>query len=122
MDGEMVNLTPRFVEADEIWSFVGSKQKNVPEGKVGEYGDIWTWTAIDAETKLIPTWLVGERITEDCYYFLNDLKLRCKPGHRFQLTTDGFGAYPGVVDALWREGIDYAVIIRDYTENKDDHR
>ena len=54
------------------------------------YGDVWTWTAIDAETKLIPSWLVGERTLADCYTFMADLKSRLKPG-RIQLTTDGLG-------------------------------
>ena len=69
---------------------------------------MWTWVAIDADTKLVPSWLVGERTTEDCYTFLPDLRSRMLPGQRIQLTTDGFGSYPPVVDALWRDGIDDA--------------
>ena len=61
---------------------------------------MWTWVAIDATTKLIPSWLVGERTTEDCYTFLADLRSRMLPGQRIQLTTDGFGSYQPVVDAL----------------------
>lgn len=104
------------VEADEIWSFCYAKNKNVPDEFREEYGygDVWTWTAIDADTKLIPSWLVGERTTEDCYTFLRDLRGRIKVGKRIQLTTDGFGSYPPVVDSLWRNGIDYAVIVKKY--------
>jgi IS1 family transposase len=80
------------------------------------YGDVWTWVAIDADTKLIPTFLVGERTTEDCFAFMADLRDRMLPGQRIQLTTDGFGSYPPVVDALWRDNIDYAQMIKDYTD------
>jgi len=59
-------------------------------------------------------WLVGERTTQDCYVFLNDLRSRLLPGQRIQLSTDGFGSYPLVVDALWRGNVDYAQIIKDY--------
>lgn len=72
-DYELRNLDCKIIEADEIWGFVSSKQKNVPDGKEDDpnYGDVWTWTAIDAETKLIPSWLVGERSVADCYTFFN---------------------------------------------------
>jgi IS1 family transposase len=116
-DGALSNLTCDRIECDEIWSFCYAKAKNVPEEHQGTfgYGDVWTWVAIDADTKLIPSWLVGERTTEDCYTFLRDLKTRLTPGRRIQLTTDGFGSYPPVVDALWRNNIDYAQIIKEYT-------
>jgi len=86
------------------------------------YGDVWTWTAIDADRKLIPSWLVGERTTEDCYTFLRDLRSRIKVGKRIQLTTDGFGSYPPVVDSLWRNGIDYAVIVKKYGNTEEEAR
>jgi IS1 family transposase len=105
--------------------FCYAKAKNVPEDFVGTpgYGDVWTWVAIDAGTKLIPSWLVGERTTEDCYTFMRDLRGRIKMGNRIQLTTDGFGSYRPVVDALWRDGIDYAQIIKEYgTPSPDEAR
>jgi IS1 family transposase len=115
-DAELTNLDCRRIECDEIWSFCYAKQKNVPEEHQGTfgYGDIWTWTALDADTKLVPSWLVGERTTQDCYVFLADLRSRLLPGQRIQLSTDGFGSYPPVVDALWRGNIDYAQIIKEY--------
>jgi IS1 family transposase len=117
-DGELTNLDSRRVQCDEIWSFCYAKQKNVPEDfqDTPGYGDVWTWTAIDADTKLVPSWLVGERTTQDCYVFLSDLRSRLLPGQRIQLTTDGFGSYPPVVDALWRGNIDYAQMIKDYSD------
>ncbi len=71
-DGMLINLDIQRIEADEIWSFCYAKQKNVPEEFVGTpgYGDVWTWVAIDADTKLVPSWLVGERTTQDCWVFL----------------------------------------------------
>jgi hypothetical protein len=73
------------------------------------YGDVWTWTVIDADTKLVPTWLVGERTTQDAYVFLMDLKIRLKNSH-IQLTTEGLSRYMRVVDGLWAENIDYAML------------
>jgi len=115
-DGALANLDCKRIECDEIWSFCYSKQKNVPDEHRNTfgYGDVWTWTAIDADTKLVPSWLVGERTTEDCYTFLRDLKTRLLPGQRIQITTDGFGSYPPVIDALWRGNVDYAQVIKEY--------
>src|SRR5438876_133506 len=85
-DAALRNLDIDRVEADEIWAFCYAKAKNVPEDFRGTpgFGDVWTWVAIDAETKLIPSWLVGERTTEDCYTFLADLRARMLPGQRIQ--------------------------------------
>ena len=79
-DVELTNLATKTVECDEIWSFCYSKQKNVPEEHQGTYGygDVWTWVAIDADTKLVPSWLVGERTVHDAYVFMLDLKSRLK--------------------------------------------
>jgi IS1 family transposase len=114
-DYALRNLSCSVVEADEIWSFCYAKQKNVPTKYEDEYGygDVWTWTAIDADTKLIPSWLVGERTLADCYTFLADLKARLKPG-RLQLTTDGLGHYAHVADAIWRNSVDFAQLIKVY--------
>lgn len=115
-DGAFQNLDTRVVECDEIWSFCYAKQKNVPEDfkDTPGYGDVWTWVAIDAESKLVASWLVGERTVQDCYAFLADLKSRLKVGNRIQLSTDGLGLYQRVVDALWRNSIDYGIVIKEY--------
>ena len=115
-DAALRNLDIYRVEADEIWSFCYATQKNVPQdfrGEVG-YGDVWTWVAIDADTKLIPSWQVGERTSEDCFTFLRDLRSRMLPGQRIQLSTDGLGLHAPIVDALWRGNIDYGVIVKEY--------
>ena len=120
-DYALRNLDCKIIEADEIWSFCYAKQKNVPTKYENEpgYGDVWTWTAIDAQTKLMPSWLVGERTTADCYTFLSDLKGRLK-NNRIQLTTDGLGAYATVADALWRNNADFAQLIKQYGGGQQD--
>ncbi len=92
-DETLRNLSCRRIECDEIWSFCHSKKKNVsPEhqGILG-YGDVWTFLAIDADTKLIPCWLVGRRDVETASEFMNDLASRLR--NRVMLTTDGLKAY-----------------------------
>ncbi|HUZ20126.1 MAG TPA: DDE-type integrase/transposase/recombinase [Acidimicrobiales bacterium] len=114
-DAAFTNLPCKVVECDEIWAYCYSKQKNVPEEYRGTfgYGDVWTWTAIDADTKLVPSWLVGERTMADAYTFLSDLKSRLRNA-RIQLTTDGLGHYLRVVDGLWADNIDFAMLHKIY--------
>lgn len=92
-DEHLRNLPCKRVQCDEIWSFVYSKDKNVPEDKkhVFGYGDVWTWVAIDADTKLVPCWHVGKRNKAAAKAFIDDLKDRL--ANRVQLTTDGHRAY-----------------------------
>lgn len=115
----LVNLPCKEIECDEIWSFCYSKQKNVPEYKKGElgYGDVWTWRAIDADTKLVPTWPVGERTIPDGYAFLADLKSRLRNA-KIQLTTDGLATYLTAVDGLWVENIDFVMPHKIYGAGK----
>jgi IS1 family transposase len=110
------NLDIHRIECDEIWAFCSAKEANVPADRMADpdYGSIWTWVALDAETKLVPTWHVGDRSPSDCYYFLRDLKDRIRKGNRIQLTTDGLPTYQPVVYGLWRDRIDYAVVIKEY--------
>lgn len=108
------NLPCKRLQCDEIWSFCYSKQKNVPQklrGKFG-YGDVWTWTAICADTKLVPTWLVGDRSANTGYIFMSDLASRLK--NRIQLTTDGNHAYLVAVEDAFGCDIDYAMLIKIY--------
>ncbi len=107
-------LPCRRVECDEIWSFCHAKAKNVPPEHEGEwgYGDVWTWTAIDADTKLVPTFLIGRRDTADAYRFMTDLAGRLK--HRVQLTTDGHQPYLVAVEGAFGSEIDYAMLQKIY--------
>jgi IS1 family transposase len=95
-DEHVTNLKSRRIQCDEIWAFVGSKQKNVPAEKQGEYGDIWTWTAIDADTKLIISYLVGQRITPNAFRLVWDIAARVI-NDRPQITTDGLAWYAAAV-------------------------
>jgi IS1 family transposase len=110
-----VDLPCKVIECDEIWSFCYSKEKNVPADKADEFGfgDVWTWTAIDADTKLVPSWLVGERTLNDAWVFLSDLKSRLH-NTRIQLTTDGLRNYLTVVDGLWADDVDFAMLHKIY--------
>lgn len=110
------NLKCKRIQVDEIWSFCYSKQKNVPEDKKDEfgYGDVWTWTAIDAKTKLIPSWLVGSRDSECAKQFIADLAARLS--NRIQLTSDGYKLYLDAVEDAFHGNIDYAMLIKIYDE------
>lgn len=113
----LVNLPCRRVQVDEIWSFVGAKQKQVNAGAAG-LGDIWTWTALDADTKLIASWQVGDRGAETAYRFISDLAGRL--ANRVQLTSDGHKVYVEAVDKAFGTEIDYAMLVKQYgSDNRD---
>lgn len=116
-DKALRNLSCRRVQCDEIWSFVGAKQKNVPAERVGEFGmgDVWTWTAIDADTKLIASWMVGTRGAESAQFFIRDLASRL--ANRIQLTTDGHRMYVEAVERAFAGDIDYAMLIKHYGDD-----
>jgi IS1 family transposase len=107
----MRNLRCKRIQCDEIWSFVGCKQKNVKKGQRNR-GDVWTWTALDAETKLVPCWFVGTRDAGAAYHFMHDLAGRL--AHRVQLTTDGHAAYLSAVEDAFGSQIDFAQLIKIY--------
>lgn len=111
-DKNLRNLPCKRVQVDEIWSFVYSKQKNVPEGMETEAGDIWTWTAIDADTKLIPSWRIGSRDAATAHDFIGDLAGRMTD--RIQLTSDGFKKYENAVEAAFGPDVDYAMLVKVY--------
>ena len=113
-DRAMRNLPCKRLQCDEIWSFCYAKEKNVPIHHQGEfgYGDVWTWTAIDADTKLVPCWLVGERNGADAKAFIDDLASRL--ANRVQLTTDGHKPYLEAVEGAFGADIDYAMLVKLY--------
>jgi IS1 family transposase len=108
------NLTCRRIQVDEIWAFIYAKQKNVETAKAAPdgAGDVWTWTAIDAETKLIPSWFVGGRDAECASWFMNDLASRL--ANRVQLTSDGHKAYLEAVEGAFGADVDYAMLVKLY--------
>ena len=115
-DERVQNVTASKVQCDEIWSFTAAKQKNVARMKapVEGAGDTWTWTALDSDTKLIISWLVGGRDSEYAIEFMDDLRARLS--NRVQLTTDGLKAYLEAVEGAFGGDVDYAQLIKMYGE------
>jgi len=116
-DRTLRNLPCKRVQVDEIWSFVEMKAKNVPKERRGEYGigDVWTWKAIDADSKLVPSWFVGNRDAEHARTFLADLASRM--AGRIQLTSDALPAYRDAVHDTFLDEIDYAQLVKMYGES-----
>jgi IS1 family transposase len=116
----LVNLSCQRVQVDEIWSFCYAKAKNVtPEIAVKNpfAGDVWTWMAIDADTKLIPSWIIGPRDAVTARLFVNDLAGRLAT--RIQLTSDGLNVYLQAVDRAFRGEVDYAMLVKIYNETSE---
>lgn len=113
-DKTLRNLTCKRIQCDEIWSYCYAKQKNVPkefEGQFG-YGDVWTWTAMEADSKLVVSWLVGLRDSDHAKVFIRDVAERLS--NRVQLTTDGLRAYLEAVENAFGNDVDYAMLIKLY--------
>jgi len=108
------NLTCKRIQCDEIWQFCYAKEKNVPAEKRGQfgYGDVWTWVAIDADTKLAASWCLGTRDAGTAYAFVQDLAARL--ANRVQLTTDGYRVYLNAVEDAFGSQVDYAMLVKMY--------
>jgi len=108
------SLPCKRIQCDEIWSFCYAKQKNVPAEKQGQfgYGDVWTWTALCADTKLIASWKIGTRGASTAYALMHDLAERL--ANRMQLTTDGHRVYADAVETAFGSEIDYAMLVKIY--------
>ena len=108
------DLNLRYIECDEIWEFCYAKERNVPVEHKGEfgYGDVWTWTGIDADTKLVPCWHVGGRTGRDAWDFISNLRSRLT--NRVQLTTDGLRAYLEAIEGVFGAEVDYAMLNKIY--------
>lgn len=101
------------IQCDEIWSFVGAKQKNASEEKKAQgWGDVWTWTALDADTKLMVSFRLGARDAETAFEFMQDLASRL--ANRVQLTTDGHRPYLSAVEDAFGADVDYAMLVKLY--------
>ena len=113
-DRTMRNLTCKRLQVDEIWAFVYAKAKKAPTAKnaPADAGDIWTWMAIDADTKLIPSFYVGKRDSAAASEFIGDLASRL--ANRVQLTSDGHKPYLEAVEAAFGADIDYAMLVKIY--------
>jgi IS1 family transposase len=113
-DERVRGFRSRRVQVDEVWSFCYAKQKNVPMAKAAPTGagDLWTWTALDADTKLMCSWVVGARDAEYAMALVDDLRSRLVG--RVQLTTDGLRAYLEAVEDAFGDDVDYAQLVKLY--------
>ena len=116
------NLICKRIQCDEIWSFCYAKEKNVPKDKKGlfGYGDVWTWVAIDAESKLVPSFMVGNRDSQTAKIFIDDLASRL--ANRVQLTTDGYKVYLEAVEGAFGCEVDYAMLVKMYESSQEETR
>lgn len=121
-DRVLRNLNCKRIQCDEIWQFCYAKEKNVPAEKKGQFGfgDVWTWVAIDADTKLVPSFMIGNRDLRSARIFIDDLKTRL--ANRVQLTTDGLRAYLDAVEGAFGADIDYAQLIKIYGASQEETR
>lgn len=123
MSEKLVNLKCERIQCDEIWSFIGAKQKNVTPRLAAanpHAGDVWTWIAMDADTKLVCSWMVGNRDSHTARVFVKDLKGRL--ANRVQLTTDGLRHYFHAVAEHFDDEVDYAALIKIYGGTVDENK
>jgi IS1 family transposase len=114
MDTKMRDLPCHRIEVDEIWGFIGAKKKNVTAAHEGmNYGDIWTWIALDPDSKVIPSFLVGQRDMYHARAFIDDLASRLK--YRVQLSSDALESYGGAVERGFGSNVDYGQIVKTYS-------
>jgi len=118
-DKTLRNLKCQKVQCDEIWSFCYAKEKNVPRDLKGQfgYGDVWTWTALDADTKLIVSWRVGDRDAGTATEFIEDLAGRL--ANRIQITTDGHRVYLQAIEQAFGSNVDYVMLVKLYGAVRD---
>src|SRR6266513_3651699 len=119
-DRVLRNLSCRRIQLDELWGFNYCKTKNVTTEiaeKVPAAGDVWLWVAIDAETKLVPCWRLGDRNAETAYGFVRDLASRLSS--RIQLTSDGHRAYLEAVESAFGSEVDYAMLVKLYGNDRE---
>jgi IS1 family transposase len=107
---KMRGLSCKQIEVDEIWGFIGAKRKNA--NRAGAYGDVWTFIALDADTKLIPSYVVGKRDAYHAKAFIDDLASRLS--YRIQISSDGLAAYPDAVERAFGSEVDYGQIVKTY--------
>ncbi len=112
MDETMRELPCAKIEVDEIWGFIGKKQRNVTEADSSEKGDVWTWVAIDPETKAVPVFHVGKRNAECANAFVANVAARMK--NRIQLSSDGLALYAPAVEAAFGGEVDYGTVVKTF--------
>ena len=120
MDEKLRNLSSKLIQVDEVWGFIGMKQKNANEKKINAdrkvAGDVWTWIALDSETKLVPTFAVGDRSQYMANCFIEDLASRLS--NRVQLSSDALRAYEGAVERAFGSQVDYGSIFKTFSHSE----
>jgi len=113
MDSKMVDLPCKQIQVDEIWSFVGKKERRIGDkAERALYGDFWTWVAIDAETKAIPSFIVGKRYVTAAHAFMADLHSRLR--NRVQISADALKTYIDAIDASFQGDVDFGQAVKSY--------
>jgi IS1 family transposase len=116
LDERMRNLPCRLIQVDEVWGYVGMKQKTALRNRAsGNIGDVWTWVALDSETKLVPTFAVGDRSGYMADTFIEDLASRLP--HRVQISSDALRAYTDAVERAFGAGVDYGSIVKTFSHS-----
>ena len=119
LDAKMRDLSCRYLQLDEIWGFIGKKEKHLSIGDDPTMGDVWTFCAIDSETKIVPAFKVGKRDHKTANAFLADIASRLNT--RPQISTDGLRAYTEAVENAFGMDVDYGMIIKSYGVDKGEH-
>lgn len=113
LDSKMRNLSCPQVQVDEVWGFIGAKKATVKQKNLSaEYGDVWTWIAIDADTKLVPSFTIGDRSKDMACAFMGDLASRVNG--TIQITSDALSSYVGAVEQAFGASVDYGTVIKQY--------
>jgi IS1 family transposase len=116
MDEKLRNLDSRLIEVDEVWGFIGMKKKTAHWKNIsGAVGDVWTWVALDAETKLVPAFAVGARSQYMANTFMEDLASRLS--HRVQISSDALSQYEGAIERAFGAEVDYGSIIKTFSQS-----
>ncbi|MBI4258400.1 MAG: IS1 family transposase [Thaumarchaeota archaeon] len=119
LDSKMRGLSCQQLQFDEIWGFIGKKQRHLTANDKSEYGDVWTFCAIDAETKLVPSFKVGKRDLATAKVFVDDIAGRLK--NRVQISSDGLRAYVDSVEQTFGTDVDYGQIVKTYVADGGQH-
>jgi IS1 family transposase len=119
MDSKMQDLGCNYLQLDEIWGFIGKKERHCRIDDNPEYGDVWTFCAIDSETKLVPSFKCGKRNHETANAFVQDIANRVR--NRVQISTDALGAYGEAVERAFGADVDYGQIVKVYTHDAAQH-
>ena len=119
LDSKMQDLGCNYLQLDEVWGFIGKKEKHLRPGDPTEYGDVWTFCAIDSETKLVPSFKCGKRNHETANAFVQDIASRMR--NRVQISTDALHAYPEAIERSFGADVDYGQIVKVYVHDAAQH-